>query len=693
MMNQSISLDGIEKAVSGLGYKNPNTQKCRLIQAIKSYYTDKDAINEVESIPPEALISAVWSTETNPNQIRSKLKNLNSIKSSINKDLILAFEKGTNPEGIIIGSGYLFDMSDEAKDQFIGSMSGALSAGGPISIEQIAKISQQFGEFLTKIPDENVLKFLSTLIESLNSDRPLPPEEIPQMLNLFGNLLSHIPDHELLKEKDKISELVRHLSEKSGDTAIENVPDDSVEVVDVLVEDDDEAVGAEETGDDDLEADEDEGELEEIDEDELIEELVEDESGELDEFETIDDEGAEVEEVPDEQDDSVEVVDVLVEDDDEAVEAEETGDDDLEADEDEGELEEIDEDELIEELVEDESGELDEFETIDDEGAEVEEVLDEVEAVAEPVEDAETPFDNFDAPYDAFMDDDLTLNNALSDRERKRLLAERFERYLGEIEKHYNQYLLIPGGEYIIGAQNIRKNERPIRKITISDIFFGRFPVTNALFEVFVERTGYKTTAEECGFGIVYQGRFQRKNDEISGQKRYEWNATSLWEERENAYWYQPSGPGSTLHLKRNHPVVQVSFRDAMAFASWVGKRLPSEAEWEAAARTASGNIYPWGNEWKEGVCNTEESEISDTVPVDNFSNAKNPLGLFDLLGNTLEWTSDRWEGTYGASTRQDYRIVKGGSWVSSPDVTLQSWFKYPTDFTANILGFRCLAD
>jgi len=616
MMNQSISLDGIEKAVSGLGYKNPNTQKCRLIQAIKSYYTDKDAINEVESIPPEALISAVWSTETNPNQIRSKLKNLNSIKSSINKDLILAFEKGTNPEGIIIGSGYLFDMSDEAKDQFIGSMSGALSAGGPISIEQIAKISQQFGEFLTKIPDENVLKFLSTLIESLNSDRPLPPEEIPQMLNLFGNLLSHIPDHELLKEKDKISELVRHLSEKSGDTAIENVPDDSVEVVDVLVEDDDEAVGAEETGDDDLEADEDEGELEEIDEDELIEELVEDESGELDEFETI-----------------------------------------------------------------------------DDEGAEVEEVLDEVEAVAEPVEDAETPFDNFDAPYDAFMDDDLTLNNALSDRERKRLLAERFERYLGEIEKHYNQYLLIPGGEYIIGAQNIRKNERPIRKITISDIFFGRFPVTNALFEVFVERTGYKTTAEECGFGIVYQGRFQRKNDEISGQKRYEWNATSLWEERENAYWYQPSGPGSTLHLKRNHPVVQVSFRDAMAFASWVGKRLPSEAEWEAAARTASGNIYPWGNEWKEGVCNTEESEISDTVPVDNFSNAKNPLGLFDLLGNTLEWTSDRWEGTYGASTRQDYRIVKGGSWVSSPDVTLQSWFKYPTDFTANILGFRCLAD
>ena len=130
-----------------------------------------------------------------------------------------------------------------------------------------------------------------------------------------------------------------------------------------------------------------------------------------------------------------------------------------------------------------------------------------------------------------------------------------------------------------------------------------------------------------------------------------------------------------------------------MAFASWVGKRLPSELEWEAAARTATGNLYPWGNEWKDGLCNTEEKEISDTVSVDHFSDAKNELGLSDLLGNTLEWTVDRWEGASGAENHQDFHIVKGGSWISNREVKLYSRFKYPIDFTANILGFRCLAD
>ena len=612
MTNPSISLDGIEKAVSGLNYKNPNTSKYRLIHAIKNYYSETDVLKRLESIPPEALIPAIWNTEADPDQIRSKLKNLNSIKSSVNKDLINCFKKGTNPEGIIIGSEYVFDMSDEAKDQFIGSMSNALSAGGPVSIDQIAQISQQFGEFLTKIPEGDVLTFLSALIDSLKSDRPLPPEQIPEMLKLFGNLLTDIPDHELLKEQDKVRELVHNLAEKTGDSVIENVPAPEEETTDKAIE-------------------------EIIDED-----LAEDD--------------ADTEEALEEIDDNVEVVDVLVEDDDEAAGAEEEIDDDLEEAEDDGELEEIEE-------------------------------------VIESVEDDETASDNVDAPFDSFMDDDLMLDNTLSDRERKRLLAERFDRYLGEMEKHYNQYLLVPGGEYIIGAQNARKNERPIQKITISDIFFGRFPVTNALFEVFVERTGYKTTAEECGFGIVYQGRFQKTKDEITGQKRYVWNATSLWEKREGAFWYQPFGPGTTLHRKRNHPVVQVSFRDAMAFASWVGKRLPSEAEWEAAARTALGDLYPWGNEWKDGVCNTEESEISDTVPVDNFPDAKNAFGLSDLLGNTLEWTADRWEGANGSGNHQDYHIVKGGSWVSNRDAKLHSRFKYLTDFTANILGFRCLAD
>ena len=236
MAHASISMDGIEKAVSGLNYKNPNSPKYRLIHAIKNYYSETDVLKRLESIPPEDLIPTIWETGKDPDQIRSKLKNLNSIKSSVNKDLTSCFKMGTNPEGIIIGSEYVFDMSDEAKDQFIGSMSSALSAGGSVSIDQIAQISQQFGEFLTKIPDGDVLTFLSALIDSLKSDRPLPPEQIPEMLKLFGNLLSDIPDHELLKEQDKVRELVRNLAEKTGDSVIENVPAPEEEATDKAIE-------------------------------------------------------------------------------------------------------------------------------------------------------------------------------------------------------------------------------------------------------------------------------------------------------------------------------------------------------------------------------------------------------------------------------------------------------------------------
>jgi formylglycine-generating enzyme required for sulfatase activity len=123
----------------------------------------------------------------------------------------------------------------------------------------------------------------------------------------------------------------------------------------------------------------------------------------------------------------------------------------------------------------------------------------------------------------------------------------------------------------------------------------GKFPVTNALFEVFVENTGYVTTAEKAGFGTVYHGRLCKEVDNKTGAVRFRCNGTVQSKTVEGAFWYQPFGPGSTLHLKRTHPVVQVSLADATAFAAWTGKRLPSEDEWEAAARTEMGYVYPWG--------------------------------------------------------------------------------------------------
>ncbi len=685
MTNSSISLDGIDKALSGLGYTNRNTLKYRFIKTIRTYYTSADARGREQGIPPVELIAAIWDTGMDADLIRSKIKNLNSIKSSVNKDLIRGFRKGTNPEGIIVGPDYLFVMSDDAKDRFIGSFSRALMSGAPASMDQIAEISKRFGEFLTKIPDGDVLTFLDTLIDSLDSNRPLPPDKIPEMLRMFGRLLSDIPEHTLLTEKDKISALVELLSENTERQPVETFPHpedtdaqeapppETLDIIDVLGDD------AEDTDSDDMDAlDEDDGMgvLVEMDEEELeAADSEPDDDLDEDDFEVvqpdadllesdIDDLDAEapdadVEASPDVEDVMDVVIDATV--------------DGTDAKENAGTLAAVDEEALEEADLEDESFDEDEFEEVPDDA------LGHVDAEAVVVEELD----------EIAADED----EVLSDPERKRLLAERFDRYLGQMERHYNQYLRVPKGEYMVGDPNDRGNEHPFQKVTLPDIFFGKYPVTNALFEVFAERTGYKTTAEKCGFGIVFQGRFQKKKDEQTGQPCYVWNATSYWEKREGAFWYQPNGPGSTLHRKRNHPVVQVSYRDALAFSSWVGKRLPTEAEWEAAAGTAAGNVFPWGNDWKEGLANTEESEISDTVPVDHSPGAKNAFGISDLLGNTLEWTMDRWTPPHGPETAVEHHIVKGGSWISNRDIRLYHRSKYPIDFTSNILGFRCLAD
>ncbi len=275
----------------------------------------------------------------------------------------------------------------------------------------------------------------------------------------------------------------------------------------------------------------------------------------------------------------------------------------------------------------------------------------------------------------------------------RKVLKDRFDGYLGTTERFYNQYLLVPAGTYTTGGRNPKGDESPMDSVELNGFYMGKFPITNALFEVFVEKTGYKTTAEVRGYGVVYQGRFQKIADNRTGLSRSVWNATHTRKRVEGACWYQPSGPGSTLHNKRNHPVVQVSIADAAAFAAWTGKRLPTEAEWEAAARTDHGHIFPWGDEWDEKRCNTEAGAVSDTTPVDRYEAATNGFGLWDLLGNVLEWTGDSCDPLYSRTAPVKYYIAKGGSWVSDHTVRLSSRFRFEKEFSANILGFRCLAD
>ncbi|MBU1161814.1 MAG: formylglycine-generating enzyme family protein, partial [Proteobacteria bacterium] len=275
---------------------------------------------------------------------------------------------------------------------------------------------------------------------------------------------------------------------------------------------------------------------------------------------------------------------------------------------------------------------------------------------------------------------------------KDKLLAEEFDGHLGSMDRHYNHYILIPGGEHIIGSKHPKKNEKPEQMVYLEPFYFGRFPITNGLFEIFVEKTGYKTTAEKVGYGTVYYGRFEKKKDETTGLITSIWNSSLYCKTVEGACWYQPSGPKSTLYNKRNHPVVQISMEDAMAFAAWTGKRLPTENEWEAASRTTNGWTFPWGQEWKKDVCNIEDSCIADTTPVDKYVEFENDFGIVDTIGNVLEWTNDSFDSTSKKNHGAKYRAVRGGSWISGNDIRLFSRFMIESESNSNILGFRCVA-
>jgi len=218
-------------------------------------------------------------------------------------------------------------------------------------------------------------------------------------------------------------------------------------------------------------------------------------------------------------------------------------------------------------------------------------------------------------------------------------------------EKSEKGMILIAAGEFIMGSSSGRDDEKPQRKIHLPDFRISRYPVTNAEFEGFVKATGYPTTAEREGTGYICL-----KNE---------------WVPMKKADWRHPIGPGSSIDGKESHPVVQVSWNDALAYCQWAGKRLPSEAEWEKAARGIDGRTWPWGNEWVDGKCNTSEAGLSDTTPVGHFSPASDSkYGVADMAGNVWQWTADWYEAYPGSSLKsgdlsRSYRVVRGGSWFS----------------------------
>ncbi|ODS30682.1 MAG: hypothetical protein SCARUB_04203 [Candidatus Scalindua rubra] len=224
----------------------------------------------------------------------------------------------------------------------------------------------------------------------------------------------------------------------------------------------------------------------------------------------------------------------------------------------------------------------------------------------------------------------------------------------------------IPEGNFIMGSEEYF-DERPLRTVFQDEYYIDKFLVTNKEFRRFVEETQYQTDAEREGFGWVRTGR--------------------RWKRVDGANWKKPDGITS-IEGKDYHPVVQVSYNDALCYCRWAGKRLPTEAEWEKAARGPKGNKYPWGNsEPKDDTMANFDNYEDSTTPVNKYEKGLSHYGIYDMAGNVYQWT----ENWYKKRQEIGRRVIKGGSFIEgSESLRSASRDRYEPDYRSYLFGFRC---
>jgi formylglycine-generating enzyme required for sulfatase activity len=296
----------------------------------------------------------------------------------------------------------------------------------------------------------------------------------------------------------------------------------------------------------------------------------------------------------------------------------------------------------------------------------------------------------------------------------------------------------VPGGEFLMGSEDFYPEERPAHRRTVSGFWMDRHPVTNAEFRRFVKDTGHVTTAEIAPDAAAFPDAsddqlvpgslvFTPPHHPVPLDDYRAW-----WSWVPGAQWRHPEGPGSTLHGRERHPVVHVTHADATAYAAWAGKALPTEPEWEYAARGGlEGATYAWGDEptlkgrimantW-HGRFPHENLRLDGherTSPIGSFP--ANGYGLVDMCGNVWEWTADAFSSDHGhaiapepqASAAQASTapccgptrptapspgrlVIKGGSHLCAPSYCLRyrpaARQSQTADTSTSHLGFRCV--
>lgn len=295
----------------------------------------------------------------------------------------------------------------------------------------------------------------------------------------------------------------------------------------------------------------------------------------------------------------------------------------------------------------------------------------------------------------------------------------------------------IPGATFVMGSDNHYPEEAPAHTVRVDGFWMDRYAVTNRDFERFVRDTGYVTLAERPANPEHYPGAqpemlapssvvFVKPAGRVDLRNVYNW-----WTYIAGANWRHPRGPKSSLNGLWNHPVVHVAFEDAAAYAKWMGKKLPTEAEWELAARGGlDGAEFVWGDQFTPGGepqantwqgefpwQNTQDDGYEWTAPVGSFP--PNGYGLHEMAGNVWEWTTDWYRSTHeaaasaccapsnprGGKLEQSFdpaqpikiprKVMKGGSYLCAPNYCRRyrpaARMAQPIDTSTCHLGFRCI--